>query len=174
MSSREILILFMLARVWTTPQERNSSWSTPWGLRNARPAESQHKRLYQTKPNQARYCLRRMKRHQKKAFSAYRSLLAQVGSCVTLSAPEPTRHVSWPTGPMGPEQGRLLSTICTRTSKVLSAVRGYAWNVQSAYCVSHQRARQGTAFSQKLMSQKPLAAHTGALALLTLKTMGLV
>lgn len=98
--------------------------------------------------NQLRYGLQRMKRHQKKTGSAYHSLLAQVGSFITLSVPKFMCPIRWPEGTLKPEQGMLLSTICTRTCEVLSAVWG------CAYCMSLQRARHGTAFPPKRMESE--------------------
>lgn len=95
------------------------------------------------------YCLRRMKRQQKKTSSVYHPLLAYVGSSIRLSAPRFIHPIKWPKGAVKPEQGRLLSTTCTRTCELLSAAWVCALDVQSAYCTSLQRAKHGPTFPPK-------------------------
>lgn len=122
--------------------------------------------------NQLRCCLRRMKRHLKKTGSVPHCLLASVGSCIAASAARFLCPIRWPKGAVKPEQGRLLSTTCTRTCKVLSAVWGCALDVQSAHCLSLQRAKHGTTLQPKRTESETTCSSYCSISSFNIQTHG--
>lgn len=100
-----------------------------------------------------------MKRQLKKTSGVYHPLLAYVGNSVTLSASRFICPIRWPKAAVKPEQGRLLSTTCTRTGEVLSAVWGCALDAQSGYCESFKEPNTVPPSHLNEQTQKSHAAH---------------